>query len=108
MFAAFRYRDFRLYWAGHALSNTGTWMEMLGQGWLVVLLAVADGSPQLAPFYLGLTGLARAVPGLALGLLAGAIADRVDRRRLLMVTQAAGIVPGLVLFALAATGTATI
>ena len=87
MFAAFRYRDFRLFWIGHTVSNIGTWMEFLGQGWLVVQLAIADGSPQLAPFYLGLVGLARAIPGLGLSLVAGAVADRADRRQLLLITR---------------------
>lgn len=87
MLAALRYRDFRLFWFGLLVSNVGTWMQQFGMGWLVVTLAIRDGSAQLAPLYLGLTGLARALPGLALGLFAGAVADRVDRRRLLMVTQ---------------------
>jgi MFS family permease len=87
MFAALRYRDYRLFWIGHTVSNTGTWMEMLAQGWLVVQLAIRDGSPQLAPLYLGLVGLARAVPGLGLSLVAGAVADRRDRRQLLLITQ---------------------
>src|SRR5256885_9932488 len=64
-------------------------MQMFGQGYLVVLLAVRDGVPQLAPLYLGLIGLARAIPGLTLGLFGGALADRTDRRRLLLVTQSA-------------------
>ena len=108
MFAAFRYRDFRLFWIGHTVSNVGTWMEFLGQGWLVVQLAIADGSPQLAPFYLGLVGLARAIPGLGLSLVAGAVADRADRRQLLLITQ---VIAGLlaVLFAtLVVTNTITI
>ncbi len=62
-------------------------MQMFGQGYLVVQLAVRDGVPQLAPLYLGLVGLARAVPGLAFGLFGGVVADRADRRRLLLVTQ---------------------
>src|SRR5438132_1525660 len=65
--AALRYRDFRLFWFGLLVSNVGTWMQMFGQGYLVVLLAVRDGVPQLAPLYLGLVGLARAIPGLTLG-----------------------------------------
>jgi MFS family permease len=108
MFAAFRYRDFRLFWIGHTVSNVGTWMEFLAQGWLVVQLAIADGSPQLAPFYLGLVGLARAIPGLGLSLVAGAVADRADRRQLLLITQ---VIAGLlaVLFAtLVVTNTITI
>jgi len=98
--AALRYRDFRLFWFGLLVSNTGTWMQMFGQGYLVVQLAVQGGVPQLAPLYLGLVGLARAIPGLSLGLFGGAIADRSDRRRLLLVTQScaavvAGILAGL-------------
>jgi len=90
--AALGYRDFRLFWTGLVVSNVGTWMQIFGLGWLVVQLAVKDGVPQLAPLYLGLVGLARAIPGLTFGLVAGVVADRTDRRRLLMVTQSgAGI-----------------
>jgi MFS family permease len=101
--AALRYRDFRLFWFGLLVSNTGTWMQMFGQGYLVVLLAVRDGVPQLAPLYLGLVGLARAIPGLALGLFGGAVADRSDRRRLLTVTQSAAAVTAAILATLAIT-----
>ncbi len=87
-FAALAYRDFRLFWFGLVVSNVGTWMQLYGMGWLVVQLAIRDGVPQLAPFYLGLVGLSRSIPGLAFGLVAGVVADRADRRRLLMVTQA--------------------
>lgn len=104
MFAALHYRDFRLFWAGLLVSNVGTWMQIFGMGWLVVQLAVTAGVPQLAPLYLGLTGLARAVPGLALGLVAGAVADRVDRRRLLLATQFAAASMSLLLGILTATG----
>ncbi len=86
-FAALAYRDFRLFWFGLVISNIGTWMQLFGLGWLVVQLADRDGVPQLAPFYLGLVGLARAVPGLAFGLFGGVVADRTERRRLLLVTQ---------------------
>ena len=106
--AALRYRDFRLFWFGLLVSNTGTWMQMFGQGYLVVLLAVRDGVPQLAPLYLGLVGLARAVPGLALGLFGGALADRTDRRRLLLVTQSAAAVTATILATLAITSTINI
>ena len=101
--AALRYRDFRLFWFGLLVSNIGTWMQMFGQGYLVVLLAVRDGVPQLAPLYLGLVGLARAIPGLALGLFGGALADRTDRRRLLLVTQSAAAVTAAILATLAIT-----
>ena len=96
MLAALRYRDFRLFWFGLLVSNIGTWMQQFGMGWLVVQLAVRDGTPHLAPLYLGLTGLARALPGLALGLVGGAVADRAERRRLLIVTQTtAGLLAAL-------------
>jgi MFS family permease len=62
-------------------------MQIFALGILVVQIADREGAPELAPFYLGLAGLARAVPGLLLTLLAGAVADRVDRRRLLLITQ---------------------
>lgn len=64
-------------------------MQIFALGILVVQIAAREGAPELAPFYLGLMGLARAVPGIALTLVAGAVADRVDRRRLLIVTQSA-------------------
>lgn len=108
MFAAFRYRDFRLFWIGHTVSNVGTWMEFLGQGWLVVQLAIADGSPQLAPFYLGLVGLARAIPGLGLSLVAGAVADRADRRQLLLITQVTAGLLAVLFATLVVTNTMTI
>jgi MFS family permease len=101
--AALRYRDFRLFWFGLLVSNTGSWMQMFGQGYLVVLLAVRDGVPQLAPLYLGLVGLARAIPGLTLGLFGGALADRTDRRRLLLVTQTAAAATAAILATLAIT-----
>lgn len=58
--AALRYRDFRLFWFGMVISNVGSWMQLYGLGYLVVQLAIRDGVPQLAPFYIGLLGLARA------------------------------------------------
>ncbi|HKY51331.1 MAG TPA: MFS transporter [Candidatus Limnocylindria bacterium] len=82
-----RSRDFRLLIAGLIVSNIGGWMQIFALGILVVQIAEREGAPELAPFYLGLMGLARAVPGMALTLVAGAVADRVDRRRLLIVTQ---------------------
>jgi hypothetical protein len=62
-------------------------MQSFALGWLVVLIAIADGAPERAPLYLGLVAVARAVPGLTLGLLGGVLADRRDRRALLLATQ---------------------
>ena len=108
MLAALRYRDFRLFWFGLLVSNVGTWMQQFGMGWLVVQLAIRDGTPHLAPLYLGLTGLARALPGLALGLVAGAVADRSDRRRLLVVTQTTAGLLAALLATLTVSGSITI
>ncbi len=102
--AALRYREFRLFWFGLIVSNTGTWMQMFGQGYLVVQLAVRDGVPQLAPLYIGLVGLARAIPGLTFGLFGGVVADRADRRRLLLLTQSLAGITAAVLAALTITG----
>ncbi|HKY49909.1 MAG TPA: MFS transporter [Candidatus Limnocylindria bacterium] len=101
--AALEFRDFRLFWFGLVVSNIGSWMQIYGLGWLVVQLAIKDGAPQLAPFYLGLVGLARAIPGLAFGLVGGAVADRADRRRLLMVTQISAAIVAFVLAVLTIT-----
>jgi MFS family permease len=96
MLAALDYRDFRLFWFGLIVSNIGSWMQIYGLGWLVVQLAIRDGEAHLAPLYLGLVGLARAIPGLTFGLFGGAVADRADRRRLLIVTQSsAAVVAGI-------------
>jgi predicted MFS family arabinose efflux permease len=95
--SALEHRDFRLFWIGLVVSNIGTWMQQFGLGWLVVQLAIRDGAPQLAPFYLGLVGLARAVPGLAFGLFGGVVADRANRRRLLIITQTSAALVAAVL-----------
>ena len=78
--AAFRYRDFRLFWASLFISNVGTWMQMTATNWLLYQLT---GSP----LQLGLNGVFRALPALTLGLFSGTFADRYDRRRLLLGTQ---------------------
>jgi MFS family permease len=87
---AFRYRDFRLFWASLFISNIGTWMQMTATNWLLYELT---GSP----VQLGLNGIFRAVPAIALGLFSGTFVDRYDRRRLLLWTQA---ILGLLAFAL--------
>jgi predicted MFS family arabinose efflux permease len=85
--AALGYRDYRLIWTGQVVSNIGSSMQQLGLGWLIVQLADAEGTPQLVPIYLGLVGLARGIPVVFAGLAAGVIADRVDRRKLLLSVQ---------------------
>ena len=80
--AAFRYRDFRLFWLSLFVSNVGTWMQMTATNWL--LYQLTDSA-----FQLGLNGLFRAVPAIFLGLISGTFADRYDRKRLLLSTQLA-------------------
>jgi MFS family permease len=80
--AAFRYRDFRLFWLSLFVSNVGTWMQMTATNWL--LYQLTDSA-----FQLGLNGLFRAVPAIFLGLISGTFADRYDRKRLLLWTQLA-------------------
>lgn len=84
LFAAFKFRDFRLLWFGLLISNFGTWMQMTAAGYQVVTLAP---TPSLGPFYLGLLGLSAAVPVLVLSPIAGFVADRYPRRRVLFITN---------------------
>src|SRR5207302_8552981 len=84
-FRALRHRNFRLFWSGAFLSNTGTWMQAVAQGWLVLQLSNS-------PFWLGVDGFMATLPGLLLTLAGGVFADLMDRRKLLIYTQ---IVAGL-------------
>lgn len=97
VFSAFRHRNYRLYWAGMILSVTAQNMEFVALSWLV--LSLTD-----SPLNIGLTALTNAVPVMALNLLGGAIADRVNRRRLLVIVQAIAAGLYLVLAALILTG----
>ncbi len=78
--AAFRYRDFRLFWASIFVSNIGTWMQMTAIAWLLYTLTQS-------PLQLGMNGLFRSIPAIALGVFSGTLADRYDRKRLLLTTQ---------------------
>ncbi len=108
MLDALRFRDFRYFWAGLTVSSIGAWMQVFALGILVVQIAERDGVPELAPLYLGLMGLARAVPGLLFTLVAGAVADRVDRRGLLLATQSIMALNAGVLAVLAFLGAAAL
>jgi MFS family permease len=78
--AAFRYRDFRVLWLGAFASTVGTWMQKVAQGWLVFDLTESS-------FFLGLDDFLGQLPILLLTLVGGVIADRHDRRRLLLGSQ---------------------
>jgi MFS family permease len=91
MFRALSHRDFRLFWLGAFLSNVGTWMQAVAQGWLVLLLTNSA-------FWLGLDAFVATAPGFVFTLLGGVFADLIDRRRLLLYTQ---VIAGVAAMALA-------
>ena len=78
--AAFSFRGFRLLWAGAFLSSVGTWIQDVALSWII-------HSRMGDPFYLGLRSFAQEVPLLAFMLLGGAVADRIDRRLILLSSQ---------------------
>ena len=92
-----RHPNFRLYWTGALLSNVGTWMQTLAQSWLVYQLT---GSALL----LGTVNFLQGVPALFLSLLGGVLADRIERRLLMIVTQTAQMVLAFLLAGLTLAG----
>ncbi|MDX6210520.1 MAG: hypothetical protein QOE24_2911 [Frankiales bacterium] len=80
MFSAMRVRNFRLYTAGQSITNTGTWMQSIAQDWLVLELTGSAAA-------VGLTMALQFLPMLLLGVYGGTLADRFDKRSLLVVTQ---------------------
>jgi predicted MFS family arabinose efflux permease len=79
-FKAFQYRDFRLLWAGACTSSIGTWMQEIAQNWLVLQITNS-------PFLLGLDAFLGDIPIFLFSLVGGVIADRMDRRKLLLISQ---------------------
>src|SRR5213593_5295337 len=96
-FRALRHRNFRLYWLGQLVSLIGTWMQSVAQGWLMHRLT---GSA----FMLGLLGFLQFLPVLLFSLLAGVVADRMDKRRLILVTQTSALVQAVMLAAVVSSG----
>src|ERR1051326_3052074 len=90
MFRALRYRNFLLFWSGAFLSNTGTWMQAVAQGWLVLSLSNS-------PFWLGVDGFMATAAGMILPLAGGVFADLMDRRKLLIYTQTVAGIAALTL-----------
>jgi MFS family permease len=78
--AAFAYRDFRVLWFGACSSSIGTWMQSLAENWLVLSLT---GSAS----YLGLDAFLQQLPIMLFTLIGGVLADRLDRRRTLLMSQ---------------------
>jgi MFS family permease len=96
-FAALGIRNYRLYWGGQVVSLVGTWMQQVSLPWLVLAL---DGSP----IQLGFVAVLQFGPAMILAPFGGVVADRVDKRHLLIATQVAAAGQAFVLFLLTATG----
>lgn len=97
-FRSLRYRDFRALWFGLALSASGSWLQLIGQGLLVLRLS---GGSALA---LGAVSLAQGLAFFVFVLVGGVLADRLEPRRILFVTQSASLLLALVLGSLTASG----
>ncbi len=95
--AALRHRDFRLFWSGQLVSLIGTWMQSVGQAWLVLELT---GSP----FQLGLVTALQFTPILLLSPVGGALSDRFPKRRIILLTQAVMMAQAFVLAGLVWSG----
>ena len=97
-FKAFTYRDYRLLWGGAFTSSVGTWMQQVAQNWLILTIS---GSA----FLLGFAAFLADMPFLLFSLFGGVLADRVDRRRILLLSQVVQLSSAFLLTALVATST---
>ncbi|HEX7151879.1 MAG TPA: MFS transporter [Thermoanaerobaculia bacterium] len=79
-FSALRYRDFRLLWLGAFTSTTGTWMQTVAQGWVVLQMTNSA-------FLLGVDGFLSTGPMLIFSLFGGVVADRVERKKIMLLSQ---------------------
>ncbi|MGH2449266.1 MAG: MFS transporter [Chloroflexota bacterium] len=98
LFIALQNRNYRLFWSGQIISVSGTWMQSTALAWLVLQIS------HQSAFQLGLVGALQSVPVLLLTLVAGTLADRWPKHRLLIVTKGAALVQALLLWVLVATG----
>jgi MFS family permease len=94
---AFRHRDYRIFYAGKAVSQVGLWLQLIASSWLVYKLS---GSA----FLLGLASFALQIPFLVLGPVAGVWVDRHLKRRVLLFTQSCALLQALAMLALVASG----
>lgn len=92
-FSSLNHRDFRVFWSGQLVSLVGTWMQRVGQAWLVLELTNSA-------FKLGLITTLQFAPVLLFAVPAGAVADRMPKRRLLVLTQTVLMLQACVLTAL--------
>jgi MFS family permease len=98
VFKAFQYRDFRLMWIGACMSSIGTWMQIVAQGWLIYRLSHSSR-------LLGLDQFLGGLPIFLFTLVGGVVADRVERRKILLVSQYIQMASAGILTVLVATGT---
>src|SRR3989442_11749185 len=96
-FRALRHRNFRLFWTGQLVSVVGTWMQSVAQGWLMHRLTSS-------PLMLGLLGFCQFVPVTLFSLSAGVVVDRVDKRRLILITQTLALLQAATLASLVTAG----
>jgi predicted MFS family arabinose efflux permease len=99
VFKAFHYRDFRLMWIGACTSSIGSWMQIMAQAWLVYNLSHGDA------FLLGLDAFLGNIPVFLFSLLGGALADRFDRRHVLLGSQYVQMMDAVILTVLVFTHT---
>lgn len=99
-FASLAVRNYRLYFAGAAISNNGTWMQRIAQDWLVFSLTGSG-------LAVGITTALQFGPMLVLGLYGGVLADRYPQRRILVATQLGQMFCAIALAAFTFTGTIT-
>src|SRR5450432_4124111 len=97
IFKAFHYRDFRLMWFGACTSSIGTWMQIVAQGWLIYRISHSA-------FYLSLDQFLGGIPIFLFSLIGGVVADRMERRRILLVSQYIQMASASTLTILVATG----
>lgn len=97
-FSAMRHRNFQIYVGSQLISLMGTWMQIIGQGWLVYELSHSEQA-------LGIVGFASAIPALIITPWAGVVLDRVSKRSVLVITQIAAMLLALVLAGLTFTDT---
>jgi MFS family permease len=96
-FHALQHRNFRLYFTGQLISVAGTWMQTVAQAWLVYELSHSE-------LMLGIVGFAAAIPALLVSPWAGVVVDRVNKRNLIVVTQASAMILAFILAALTFAG----
>lgn len=98
VFKAFQYRDFRLMWIGACTSSIGTWMQIVAQGWLIYRLSHSSR-------LLGLDQFLGGLPIFLFTLIGGVVADRIERRKILLVSQYIQMASAGILTLLVATAT---